>query len=336
MHSAASAPLDTKIRVATPENIAFEYSIAGPFRRLPAYLLDVIVKFAALGLLVFLMAIGLGSVLGELGMAATQVLLLLGLFVTSWFYGAAFETWANGRTVGKWVFGLRVVSTDGHAINGSQALLRNLVMAADMLPPCFVMQAEDFPGIPLPTYLAAMISMALTKRQQRLGDLAAGTMVVVDERAWAFATTKVDDPRAHALASFIPPGFQPSPTLARAIAAYVERRRYLSGPRRAEIARHVAGPLLDQFGFRSDIDPDLLIVALYWRTFWADRHREHRIAPEMAGHTPLRSAAETTDGRELASAAEFAMPVSEISTGRVMPDPSIVLGPPSISAEVDR
>jgi uncharacterized RDD family membrane protein YckC len=281
-------PLDTRIRVSTPENIAFEYAIAGPFRRLPAFLLDVLIKFAALGLIAFALAIGLGSLIGELGVAAAQVVILLGLFVTSWLYGAAFEAWANGRTIGKWALGLRVVSIDGHAINGSQALLRNLVTAADMLPPCFIFQSDDFPGFPLPTFLVGLVSMALTRRQQRLGDLAAGTMVVIDERSWASTALRVEDPRVEALASFIPPGFRVSPSLARAVAAYVERRRYLSPPRRAEIARHVTAPLIEEFEFRQGVDPDLLLLALYWKTFWADSQRESRIIPELAGHSPLR------------------------------------------------
>ena len=99
-------PLDATIRVVTPENIAFEYRLAGPFRRLPAFLLDFCVGSALL--------IALSIVLEHDGWHrqsrpghGASVLLLF--FVIWWFYGVLFETFMNGQTPGKYVLGLRVL-----------------------------------------------------------------------------------------------------------------------------------------------------------------------------------------------------------------------------------
>src|SRR5688572_9454033 len=107
-------PLDSTIQVVTPENIGFEYRLAGPFRRLPAFLLDMCIQFAVLiGLL-----IALGSTVGiaSPGLAMfVFFLLLLGIW---WFYGVMFETFWNGQTPGKYVMGLRVLTDNGQPING--------------------------------------------------------------------------------------------------------------------------------------------------------------------------------------------------------------------------
>jgi hypothetical protein len=122
---------------------------------------------------------------------------------------------------------------------------------------------------------------------QRLGDLAAGTMVIVDERSWRLPMAKVDDPRAAALASFLPPDYRVSRSMARTLAVYAERRHYLTPARRREIARHLTVPLIGRFEFRDDIDPDLLMVALYYKTYLADPSTEPPELGALAGFSPL-------------------------------------------------
>jgi uncharacterized RDD family membrane protein YckC len=105
--------LDTTIAVVTPENIAFEYQLAGPFRRLPAYLIDVATRWAVILLIVFiLLMIGLLTNIAAFGsfLLATGMVIY---FVISWFYGTLLETYFNGRTIGKWACGLRVICVDG-------------------------------------------------------------------------------------------------------------------------------------------------------------------------------------------------------------------------------
>src|SRR5262245_995920 len=114
-------PLDATIHVVTPENIAFEYRLAGPFRRLPALLLDLVIR----GLVFFALAIFFSLTVGMVsGGLAVFILCVLWLFI-DWFYGGLFETFMNGQTPGKYLLGLRVLSDNGEPIDGMQAVLRN-------------------------------------------------------------------------------------------------------------------------------------------------------------------------------------------------------------------
>ena len=90
---------------------------------------------------------------------------------------------------------------------------------------------------------------------------------------------RLEDPRAAQLAGYIPLDFRVSRSLARALAAYVDRRRFFCPPRRREVARHLAQPLLERFGFPPDTSYDLLLCALYYRTFVADRSQDDVLEP---------------------------------------------------------
>ncbi|PHQ32515.1 RDD family protein [Rhodopirellula bahusiensis] len=281
--------LDTTIGVVTPENIAFEYQLAGPFRRLPAYIIDLLVRtavIAAIGLflLLFIGLSGLQS-LGAFALAAG----IISYFLVSWFYGAAFEAWFNGRTVGKWACGIRVIDVDGCPINGKRAVLRNLLRIADLAPVAALSSlGDDIPPVFLiPTGMVGLICVISTRRMQRLGDIASGTMVIIDEKTWQLPVAKIDDPRVAPLATFIPGDYAISRSMARTLAVYAERRHYLTPARRREIARHLTLPLIDRFEFRPDIDADLLMIALYYKTFLAERSSEPADLGPLAGYSPL-------------------------------------------------
>lgn len=248
-------PLDSTIRVVTPENIAFEYRLAGPFRRLPALLLDTCIQFALLiAILIFL-----GFAIGWASQGLAMFIFFLCMHVVMWFYGVLFETFFNGQTPGKYVLGLRALTDNGQPINGLQATLRNLLRSADIVMP-----------------FVSLIVCAMNRKYQRLGDLVAGTMVVIEEKQWLTGVAKLDDPRAIQLAAYLPPNFVVSRSLAKTLATYVERRRFFSPPRRREVARHLAVPLLERFGLPLDTSYDLLLCALYYRTFIADRSRDEK------------------------------------------------------------
>ncbi len=265
----AQNAIDLTAVITTPENIQFEYRIAGPFRRLPALLLDFAIRLMLLLAVLILMAVvGISTALPS-GMIA--FLLLLSAFGLDWFYGLFFETYWNGQTPGKWLTMIRVISVDGRPINAYQATIRNFLRLADFAP---MVSLEIFapnapPAYAIPTFLVSLICMTMTSRFQRLGDLAAGTMVVVNERSWVPTNVKFEDVRVVSLSEHIPPNFRLSPTLAKAIALYAERRNRISFGRRAELASHLAKPLLKQFNFRDDTSPDLLLCSLYYREFVA-------------------------------------------------------------------
>jgi hypothetical protein len=164
-----------------------------------------------------------------------------------------------------------------------------LLRIADLAPLAALSQVADDapPAFLIPTGMIGLIAMISTERMQRLGDLAAGTMVIVDQRSWRLPVAKVDDPRVPALASFVPGDYRVSRSMARTLAIYAERRHYLTPARRREVARHLTIPLVERFEFRRDIDPDLLLYALYYTTFLADSSAELPDLGPLAGYSPL-------------------------------------------------
>ena len=128
--SSGAAQIDSTIEIVTPENIAFQYQAAGPFLRLPAFLIDLLIRFSVMAL-ALIGAMILGAVLRGFFVFA---LLLLLWFVLEWFYGGLFETYWNGQTPGKRLLGIRVLSVGGQPINGLQAVMRNILRYVDMMP----------------------------------------------------------------------------------------------------------------------------------------------------------------------------------------------------------
>ena len=146
--------LDSAIHLETPEGTQIELHPAGLIVRSLAFLIDELLRWMIIvGASIYL------TLTGEFG----QGLIALVFFVTYWLYGVLFEIFNNGMTPGKKMHGLQVVHDDGTPIRPAASLLRNLVLWVDLLPVF---------------YLAGICSMALSDRFQRLGDLAAGTLVV--------------------------------------------------------------------------------------------------------------------------------------------------------------
>ncbi|HWE35106.1 MAG TPA: RDD family protein [Isosphaeraceae bacterium] len=246
-------PLDTAVRLVTPERIRFQYPLAGPFRRAVAYLIDLVVW------LVFWLVVGLILlVLALLQLGGSKVIgiLLVVYFLSQWGYGAFCEALFNGRTPGKRAMGIRVVTVEGVPIRGAQAVLRNLLWVVEWFLPF--------------GYLPAIASMVLTRRFQRLGDLAAGTMVVVERRAMAGGVAAVREPGVERVLTWLPTQVAAGPELARALSDYVKRRRRFGPDLREEIAAHVAGPIRSRYALPVEATNDAIVCALYHRVFLGD------------------------------------------------------------------
>ncbi len=149
--------LDTVRTVETPEGVALSVRVAGAVPRVLAFLLDLMVRAAVYMALAIPLAF-----LGQTGMG----LLLIATFLLEWFYPVYFEVWRGGATPGKRSLGLQVVHTDGTTVGLQSSLLRNLMRFADFLP--FA-------------YGFGLLFMALDRDFRRIGDLAAGTLVVYRE-----------------------------------------------------------------------------------------------------------------------------------------------------------
>ena len=243
-------PLDTSIRLVTPERITFQYPLAGPFRRAMAYLVDLIVWFAIL-LACWLLALVLSFSVGGMGLGMGAFLVIW--FVMSWGYGGFCEAVFNGRTAGKRALGIRVVSVDGVPITAGQAVLRNLLWVVEWAAPF--------------AYMPALVSMLLTRRFQRLGDLAAGTMVIVERRPGRGVLMRVDEPASSAILPRLPPRVPAGPELARALADYVQHRGRFNRDRREEMAGRLARPFRTRFDLPEQASHDAILCALYRRVF---------------------------------------------------------------------
>lgn len=162
--------LDTVVAAETPEGILLELRPAGVCARLCAFAIDGIIRLSV----IYAAAVGL-VFLGGVGVAFWLVL----VFALEWLYPVAFELLPAGATPGKRVFALRVVMDNGLPLTAAAALTRNLLRAADFLP---------F------GYGFAAVSMLLRRDCKRLGDIAAGTLVVHQPRADSRISIQAADP----------------------------------------------------------------------------------------------------------------------------------------------
>ena len=147
--------------IATPERVSFAYQLAGLGSRSVAQLLDLVI------LAVALIAFGVGIIAAHVDGNVASLAFIVVVFLLTNGYFLFFEGLWSGQTPGKRVMRLRVVSGAGQPVTFEQALTRNLVRNFDFLPFGY--------GI-------GFIALFANGRGKRLGDLAAGT-VVVRERA---------------------------------------------------------------------------------------------------------------------------------------------------------
>jgi uncharacterized RDD family membrane protein YckC len=162
--------LDETLAIDTPENIILEAEIAGFGSRCLAALIDYTI---ILGLLFVLYAFTLSAVIGSRGSSTAVVIYIIIQFVIFLGYHLIFEWAWNGQTLGKRWLGIRVVQTNGLPITVTAVLIRNILRLIDFLPL---------------GYGVGLISLFVTRRTQRLGDLAARTVVIRERKQVTLAT----------------------------------------------------------------------------------------------------------------------------------------------------
>lgn len=202
--------LDTLHRVETPEGIELVLHPAGPAPRALAWVIDSLIRLAIL----WLGAVVLGA-LGRFGLGMFLVL----WFVVWWLYPVLFEVLRGGATPGKRAVGIYVAHADGTPVGWSASLVRNLLRVVDFLPLLY--------GLGLATLL-------LSPRFQRLGDLAAGTLVLYRRDRRARAAPPEQRP--------LPPGLPLTLDESQAVISYAERVHLLTPERARELAG-LAAPL---------------------------------------------------------------------------------------------
>lgn len=194
----------------TPEGTDLPLYPAGFWVRTLAYSIDWLIR----GAVVFALAI----VFENSGIG--QALSLITYFLLEWFYPVAFEVWRNGQTIGKKAMRLKVIHDDGTPVTFASSLIRNLLRVVDLLPMF---------------YVTGIITSVCNRQFKRVGDLAAGTMVV-------YAHTQVQQPELDDVGSCpVPDGINTEEQ--RALLAFAQRSSTMTEARQHELAAMLS-PLL--------------------------------------------------------------------------------------------
>jgi len=171
MASGPSSTLVQTVDIETPELVTFSYTIAGVGSRVAAALIDYLLCLLLFIAIIVGMAFIGASRLVRLGGTSSDAwalaIVVLAQFFILWGYYVLWEGLADGQTPGKRYMRLRVVSDGGYSVSFAGSAIRNLVRIVDMQP--------------VFTYGAGIVSILATKQGKRLGDLAAGTLVVREQ-----------------------------------------------------------------------------------------------------------------------------------------------------------
>jgi len=172
---------DTASPIVTPEAVVLDFETAGVGSRCIAKLLDVLIQLTGLLIVSLLLAFGVGAAgaggdLATILIAVTTFLILIGYPVIS-------ETLWNGKTMGKSVMGLRAVTREGAPIRFRHASIRGIIGIVEIYAFGFI----------------AVFTAALSRSNQRVGDLAGGTIVIRERAAVHHAVS---------LTFYVPPGYE--------------------------------------------------------------------------------------------------------------------------------
>lgn len=256
------------VHLVTPEAVVLQLETAGLGSRILAFVVDALIQ-ALVGIVLVggLFVIGPDSVV-------TVVVMLVAVTVGGLAYHPIFETFNRGRSPGKMLLGLRVVTREGGSVRFRHAAIRGLLAIVDFQ---------------LTYGLAALVSVLATQDNQRLGDLVAGTLVV-RERSGAGAAPRPME--------FRPPAgfeaFAASLDVAgmggadyEAVRSYVSRRDALRPEVRSEVARSLARPLSSKLGHAppSGLDADVYLRCL--AAAYQDRLARREPGPAVAPPPPV-------------------------------------------------
>lgn len=244
----ATARLDTVATVDSPEQVRFEYRVAGPARRALAYVIDLLIKGAVLLVLAGLLLLGGFGKDDLFGWSAGVYAVVA--FAMEWGYNVLFESLTSGRTPGKQALRLRVVKEGGYPIGFLDALLRNLLRAADFLPS---------------GYALGVVVMGLDPRFRRLGDLVAGTMVVVEERSHLGASVKLSPPPTPQELAAMPAAARLEASEREALDLFVRRLDRLGPARADELAALALPRFADRLPTAAAGSPARWLAILYVR-----------------------------------------------------------------------
>lgn len=215
-----------RVRVETPEHVRLGWELADLGSRFTAMAVDVAIMVGVLGTLLLSAVLVARHVAGALvpgwGSSTLVAVAGVGLFVVQWGYFLLFEGYREGRTPGKRLMGLRVLHSGGQPLSLRGAVVRNLLRAVDLQP-----------GL---TGVVGGACMMLGRQTQRLGDLAADTIVVRDRGDAELPWPEVPEARHRGRAILSEEEFA-------LLAGFVQRRAGLSAEARRRVERSVIDAL---------------------------------------------------------------------------------------------
>lgn len=162
-------PIGNQLSIDTPELVSIEMPLAGVGSRFIAIFIDYLIWTVGITVLIIIGVVVLPelTIVDRISADWALAIVFIGIFLLHWGYFTLFEAFGNGRTPGKRLAKIRVIHRSGRAVNFLESLARNLVRAVDYLPSL---------------YAVGLISIFVTRQNQRLGDLVAGTLVVRDRQ----------------------------------------------------------------------------------------------------------------------------------------------------------
>lgn len=227
--------------VLTPERVKLQYDLAGIGSRSAAALIDTVLQWLlilALFALTFFLGIGNETLATTLGLAV-----MLGVFIVTWGYYLAFELAWNGQTPGKRRLGIRVIREKGYPLRHWDAVVRNLVRIID--------------GPPFGVIIGLLV-MLLNARSKRLGDFAAGTVVVREAKGLRFISglNAHEAKSAEVTHTSVPSLASEDATLVR---DFLARRQTMDATARAALARRLSGHLATAYGLQPPEHPEAFL-----------------------------------------------------------------------------
>lgn len=229
------------LSIRTDEGIVFELPLAGPITRFLALGIDFCVTMAFNAILSGLLGIG-----AALSPDLYDSVILLSTVAFHFGYGMAMEWFFRGQTLGKRLLGIRVVDIQGLRLAFSQVAIRNLFRMIDILP-----------GF----YLVGGVAMLLNRRHQRLGDLAANTIVVCERPALQPDLEQILPGKYNSFRDY--PHLEArlrqriSPAQAATIMQALLRRSELDAEARVELYAEMAGHLREIVPFPEEVSAGL-------------------------------------------------------------------------------
>ena len=260
---------DDQVTIETPEHIQLSYELAGIGSRFLAGFVDSLIQTIAIVHIAIAVSL-IGSLEGEVARMPIRVVIVVGagLLIVIGYY-VLFEMIWDGQSPGKRMAGLRVIRADGTPIAIGDSLIRNILRLVDLIPIY---------------YTVGIIAVFFTKRCQRLGDLAAGT-IVVKERARDLPTAPPSVADAPPIAFVIPAPEEIlsilreglgrlTPQELSTVDRFIERRFELDAEARYRLSQQIAAPLRLRFPAlqATDLPASEHFLEILWAV-WKERSR---------------------------------------------------------------